>query len=369
MTAVPGKILFAGGGTGGHVYPALACIEALQNKGDFNFLYVGGYKGIENVIISAQQLPLKKIWISGLQRYLTIKNLLFPFKLLVSLFQSLFILRKFKPQVVVGTGGYVSGPVVYTASKLGIPTLIQEQDSHPGATTRLLSRYADFICVPFESVKRHFPEREQSVLVYGVPIRKSLQMVNKEQAVKNWDLQPEKPVVLVFGGSQGAQAINLAVKEIFPHFSEKYGVQWLWQTGKKNYQEVVNWSVSSEQKVVIVDYIDLMDLAYSAADIVISRAGAITLAELAIAGKPCILVPYPHAAADHQKKNAKAIADLGAAILVEEGKNFPERLSDSINRLLKEKEYAAKMGKKWKEISNPDAADKIADQIIKMIKV
>jgi len=369
MSAISGKIVFAGGGTGGHVYPALACIEALQDKGDFSFLYVGGYKGIENVIINAQQLPLKKIWISGLQRYLTIKNLLFPFKLLVSLFQSLLLLRKFKPQVVVGTGGYVSGPVVYTASKLGIPTLIQEQDSYPGATTRLLARYADFICVPFESVKRYFPEREQAVLVYGVPIRKSLKMVTKEQAVTNWNLQPEKPVVLVFGGSQGAQAINLAVKEIIPNFSNNYGVQWLWQTGKNNHPEVMKWSIGSEKDVVIVDYIDSMELAYSAADIVISRAGAITLAELAIAEKPCILVPYPHAAADHQKKNAKTIADLGAAILVEEGEHFSKRLSDALSQLLKEKDNAAKMGDKWKEISNPDAADKIADQIIKMIKV
>jgi UDP-N-acetylglucosamine--N-acetylmuramyl-(pentapeptide) pyrophosphoryl-undecaprenol N-acetylglucosamine transferase len=268
----------------------------------------------------------------------------------------------------VGTGGYVSGPVVYTASKIGIPTLIQEQDSYPGATTRLLAKYADFICVPYESVRQYFPKKQQSVLVYGVPIRKSLQLAKKEQAVKAWKLQAEKPVILVFGGSQGAQALNLAVKEIAPHFSMSFKVQWLWQTGKNNYSEVMNWPISSEQNIVVLDYIESIDTAYSVADIIISRAGAITLAELALAQKPCILVPYPHAAADHQKKNAKTIADIGASIMVEEGKNFTKRLSDAITRLLNEPDYARDMGKKWNEISNPDAADRIADQIIKMIK-
>jgi UDP-N-acetylglucosamine--N-acetylmuramyl-(pentapeptide) pyrophosphoryl-undecaprenol N-acetylglucosamine transferase len=368
MNAVNRKILFAGGGTGGHVYPALACIEALEKKGDFNFLYVGGYRGIENKIIDPDKLPFKKIWISGLQRYLTLKNLLFPLKLLISLFQSLSVLLKFKPQVVVGTGGYVSGPVVYTASKIGIPTLIQEQDSYPGATTRLLAKYADYICVPHESVRKYFPGRSDAVLVFGVPIRGSLQLVEKEKAAEIWKLQPDKPVILVFGGSQGARALNLAIQEIATRMKNADQVQWLWQTGKNNYDEVKYWPVSSRQNVVVTEYIESMAIAYSAADIIVSRAGAITLAELALVQKPCILVPYPHAAADHQKKNAEVIAQQGAAVLIEEGENFSENLTVALEQLLNDKEKYTVMGNKWKQFANPDAADRIADQIIYMMK-
>ena len=368
MSKNSGKILFAGGGTGGHVYPALACIEALQRKGEFQFLYVGGYRGIENSIIPLKQLKFKKIWISGLQRYFTLKNLLFPLKVVVSLLQSLFILLGFKPQVVVGTGGYVSGPVVYTASKLGIPTLIQEHDSYPGVTTRILARYADYICVPYETVREYFAKRPESVLVYGVPVRNSLQITDKKQAVKTWDLKPDQPVILVFGGSQGAQALNLAIREMATYFIQEYQVQWLWQTGKKNIDEVRAWPVASEERVVIVDYVDAMDAAYSAADIIISRAGAITLAELSMAQKPCILVPYPHAAANHQEKNARTIANLGAAILVKEGRDFIKELREAVSRLLSDRNYASTMGKKWKEVSRPDAAGRIADHIIKMMK-
>jgi UDP-N-acetylglucosamine--N-acetylmuramyl-(pentapeptide) pyrophosphoryl-undecaprenol N-acetylglucosamine transferase len=207
------KIIFAGGGTGGHVYPALATMEALQQKGKFELLFIGGYHGIENQIIP-DGVNYKKIWISGFQRFFTVRNFLFPVKLLVSLFQSLLVLLKFKPNAVVGTGGYVSGPVVYTAAKMGIPTLIQEQDSYPGVTTRLLSRYSDIVCVPYQQVIQHIKKVKGEIVVTGVPVRHSLKIVTKQEAVLQWGLKADKPLIFIFGGSQGAHSINKAVKQI-----------------------------------------------------------------------------------------------------------------------------------------------------------
>jgi UDP-N-acetylglucosamine--N-acetylmuramyl-(pentapeptide) pyrophosphoryl-undecaprenol N-acetylglucosamine transferase len=361
------KIIFAGGGTGGHVYPALATIEALKQKGNFELLFVGGYHGIENRIIP-DDVNYKKIWISGFQRFFTVRNFLFPLKLLVSLFQSLHVLLKFKPDAVVGTGGYVSGPVVYTAAKMGIPTLIQEQDSYPGVTTRLLSRYSDTICVPYQHVIQYLKKIKGRIVVTGVPVRPSLKMVTKQEAVLQWGFKVEQPLIFVFGGSQGAHSINKAVKHIGQPLLQKYRLQLLWQTGENNYSEVKSWSIAKESGVRILDYIKAMDLAYSAADIIISRAGAITLAELAMVQKPCILIPYPFAAAQHQKKNALTITGIGAAILVNEDENLEQKLSEAMVYLLDHPEEAAMMGEKWKQIYQPDAADKIADQIIKLIE-
>ena len=367
MKLVFGKIIFAGGGTGGHVYPALATMEALQQKGNFRLLFVGGYRGIENQIVPGSY-EFKKIWISGFQRFFTMRNILFPLKVLVSLFQSLFILLKFKPDAVVGTGGYVSGPIVYTAAKMGIPSLIQEQDSYPGVTTRLLARYSDMICVPYQEVLQHLKKVKGETIVTGVPIRRTLQLITKSEAVLHWGLKAEQPVIFIFGGSQGAQSINKVMKQIAPVLLQKYKVQLLWQTGKNNYPEVKEWSIARENGVKVLDYIQAMDLAYSAADLVISRAGAITLAELAMVQKPCVLIPYPLAAARHQEKNARTIATIGAAILVTEDEDLEGKLLTAVARLLDHPAEAAEMGKNWKQIYQPEAAEKIADQIIKLIE-
>lgn len=367
MKPLSGKIIFAGGGTGGHVYPALATMEALLQKGNFELLFVGGYRGIENQIIPGSFL-YKKIWISGFQRFFTLRNFLFPLKVLVSLFQSLLILVKFKPDAVVGTGGYVSGPVVYTAAKLGIPTLIQEQDSYPGVTTRLLSRYSDTVCVPYQEVLQHLKKVKGETVVTGVPVRRSLKLISRREAVLPWGLKEDQPVIFIFGGSQGAHSINKAVKQIAKPLLQKYRVQFLWQSGKNNYPEVKEWSIAKESGVKVLDYIQAMDLAYSAADIIISRAGAITLAELAMVQKPCILIPYPLAAAQHQEKNAQTIAAIGAAILVKEDEALETKLTEAVVRLLDHPDEAAAMGRKWQQVYQPEAAEKIADQIIKLVE-
>ncbi|MBN2366461.1 MAG: undecaprenyldiphospho-muramoylpentapeptide beta-N-acetylglucosaminyltransferase [Calditrichaeota bacterium] len=368
MKPLAGKIIFAGGGTGGHVYPALAILQTLKEKGAFSFLYVGGTRGIENSIIPREGIPFRTIWISGFQRYFTLKNLLFPLKLVISLFQSLFILLKSKPAVVVGTGGYVSGPVVYCASKLGIPILIQEQDSFPGVTTRWLSRYADVICVPYQDVKQHLPRAKGEIVVSGVPVRRSLTIVEKGTVADFWGFKPDRPVLLVFGGSQGARSLNRALIKIGSELLHQTDIQILWQTGEKNFDEVANHPVSHQEGIVLREYIKDMDKAYSVADIIISRAGAVTLAELALVAKPCILVPYPAAAAGHQEKNAKSIAQKGAAFVITEKENFQTEILDSIKKLLQDKNLAENMGRRWKEIARPDAADVIADQILKLMK-
>lgn len=361
-------MVFAGGGTGGHVYPALAIIEALQEMGKFEILYVGGYHGIENKIIPRRGIPFRRIWIAGFQRYFTLKNLLFPVKLIVSLMQSFFILKRFKPDAVVGTGGYVSGPPVYLASRMGIPVLIQEQNSYPGVTTRQLAKYADVVCAAFPEVKDYLPQLKGELLIAGNPVRKSLQITGKSVAAKKWNLDPSRPVIFIFGGSQGARSINQAMGEIAPALMEKYRVQLLWQTGERNFPEMQNWEIAFHPDVHILPYVEEIDRAYSVADIIVSRAGAITLAELSRAGKPCVLVPYPHAAANHQEHNAASVARAGAALVVKEDENLRENLRAALERLLSDADRARRMRESWEKFSRPDAAEKIAARIIQLIQ-
>ena len=360
------KILIAGGGTGGHVYPAIATIEALREKGDFTFLFVGGKKGMEMNIIPKYNIASESIWISGFQRYFTWKNFLFPMKLLVGMLQSRKIIKNFNPDVVVGTGGYVTGPVLYTASKMGIPVLIQEQDVFPGVTTRLLKKHANRICLAFDGARQYFKDYLNKIVITGNPVRKNLTLKSKAEAVEKWNLTPEKPVIFVFGGSQGARAINTALIAIIPKLIKEYGVQILWQTGEKNYATIKESEIDYEE-VKILPFIQEIDYAYSAADIIVSRAGAITLAELAIVQKPVILVPYPFAAGKHQEYNAKLIEQEGAAIMLLEERGWEEKLLNTIIKLLEDQLLRSKMMEAWRKLSRPNAANIIADEVINLI--
>lgn len=364
MKAGAGKIVFAGGGTGGHIYPALATIEALQQKGDFQILFVGGYQGMENKIIPRQGIPFRKITVSGFQRYFTPRNFLFPFKLTAALWQSWRLLRSFKPAVVVGTGGYVSGPVVYLAAKMGIPTLIEEQDSYPGITTRILAKYATVICLAHQAAAAFLKKAKGEILVTGTPVRKSLKFVEQEQAKVHWGFDPGKPVLFVFGGSQGARSLNRAVARLAEEWTDKYEVQILWQTGTANFDEVGELPAVRNPLVKVVPYIEEMALAFSAADLIISRAGAITIAELSLAMKPCIFVPYPWAAANHQEHNANLIRDAGAALVVKDDENLVDGLNAAVEVLLPEPQRARQMGERWRKFQHPDAAEKIAEKIM-----
>ncbi|MEL6823204.1 MAG: undecaprenyldiphospho-muramoylpentapeptide beta-N-acetylglucosaminyltransferase, partial [Calditrichota bacterium] len=310
-TKKTGRILIAGGGTGGHVYPALATIEALKESGDYDFLYVGGRGGIETRIVPKYNIPMQTIWISGFNRSLSLKNFLFPMKLLSSLYSSWKIVRAYKPQVAVGMGGYVTGPILYMASRMGVPVLIQEQDAHPGVTTRLLARYARKICLAFEQAKSHFSDYEKKLVVTGNPIRQ-MGALSREEGLKEWNLDPQNRTLFVFGGSQGSRAINTALNKLLPELLEDDSLQIIWQTGQGEYEAVKAGLSVQDERVVLLNYIENMPAAFAAADIIICRAGASSLAELAMAEKATILVPYPYAAGNHQELNSRMVEEAGA---------------------------------------------------------
>lgn len=361
------RILITGGGTGGHVYPVIATLEALRERGDLEFLFVGGKNGMEMNLMSKHNVPMRSIWVSGFQRYFTWKNFLFPIKLLVGMIQSWKIIREFKPNLVIGTGGYVTGPVIYVASKIGVPILIQEQDVYPGVTTRLLKKHADRICLAFEGAKKYFEDYINKVVVTGNPVRKNLVLTSKTEAVKKWNLNSELPIIFVFGGSQGARAINQALISIIPELLEKHKVQILWQTGEKDYPTIMERDISYDE-VKIFPFIHEMEYAYSAADIIVCRAGAITLAELALVRKPAILVPYPFAAGQHQEQNARLVQDEGAAIVLLEDSGWEEGLLNSLTKLLKNKSLRNNMATSWKKLARPNASDLIAKEALNLIK-
>lgn len=362
------RILIAGGGTGGHVYPALATIEALKEKGDFEFLYVGGKNGIETRIVPQHNIPMETIWISGIARSLALKNLAFPIKMIMSLLKSWKIIRQFKPDVAVGTGGYVSGPILFVAAKMGVPVLIQEQDVHPGLTTRLLVKHADRLCLSFEGAKKHFSDYLDKVVVTGNPVRKGLGDVDRQEALKEWKLNDQRLTLFLFGGSQGARSVNLAMAKILPALAEKFDFQMLWQTGESQYDTVMAAVTGDRSNLHIMPYVKQMAEAYAAADVVLSRAGAITLAELALAAKPAVLVPYPHAAGNHQEHNSRIIEEAGAAMMVLEGENWEAKLQTALEKLFSDADLRKSQSAAWKTLARPQAAEMISEEILKLMK-
>lgn len=361
------RVLIAGGGTGGHVYPALAIIDALRETGEYEFLYVGGKGGIETRIVPPRQIPMETLWISGFARSVSLKNLLFPLKLMVSMMKSWQIIRKFRPDAAVGTGGYVSGPVLYVAAKRGVPVLIQEQDAYPGVTTRLLARYARRICLSFAAAQDHLAPHGAKITVTGNPVRAGLAGADRAASRAKWQLHPDQPTLLIFGGSQGARAINRAMAAILPGILAERGLQVLWQTGSSQYQDVRSHYPEPPDSVKIVPYIDDMSAAYAAADLIVSRAGASTLAELALVGRPAILVPYPYAAGNHQEHNSRMVEAQGAALMVKEGEGWERHLGEALRRLLADGDLRARQEKAWKMLARPQAAAHIAAEIVKLI--
>lgn len=349
------------------MYPAIATIEALKERGEFEFLFVGGKKGIEMNIVPRYGIAMRSIWISGFQRYFTWRNILFPVKLLLSLIQSWLIVRRFNPAVAVGTGGYVTGPVLYVASKMGIPVLIQEQDVFPGVTTRLLKKQARRICLAFEGAKKYFEDCADKILVTGNPVRSEIRAASRAEAKVKWNLDPDQPVVFVFGGSQGSRAINKALLQILPKLMTETEVQILWQAGEREYQTVIDGDLD-ERRVKVFPYIDEMEVAYSAADVIVCRAGAITLAELAMVRKPVILVPYPLAAGKHQEHNARLMEEEGAALMLLEQPGWEEKLYASLTGLLADSSRIVGMAAAWQRLAKPDAAGRVAEEVVRLMQ-
>lgn len=363
MAQKPLKLLLTGGGTGGHVYPALATLDALSRYVAPEVLYVGTKRGIEARLVAKRGLPYRAIWIAGFQRSITLKNLLFPIKLAVSLWQSWRILRQFRPDVAVGTGGYVTGPILWLAAQLGIPVVIEEQDVHPGVTSRLLAPHARKICLAFEGAAPHFQKMAEKIVVTGNPVRADLTSVSREAARRLWNIPENSRVVLVFGGSQGAQAINDAVLQSYPTWTAQ-GMVILWQTGERDYERIKAAIGEGTENVRVFSYIDEMPAAYAAADVVVCRAGAITLAELAVVQKPAVLIPYPFAAGDHQMKNARFVESRGAAIVLPQREDLALKLQETVMQLMEDDQKRQKMQQAWKPLAHPDAADKIARVIL-----
>ena len=358
------KFILSGGGTGGHIYPAIAIANELKSRfPDAKFLFVGAQDKMEMQKVPQAGYPIKGLWIAGLQRRLTFDNALFPIKLLSSLLKSRQIIKQFQPDVVIGTGGFASGPLLQMANSAGIPTVIQEQNSFPGITNKLLSRKANAICVAYENLERFFPK--DKMVLTGNPVRQDLMTIEGKRAegVAHFNLDPNKKTILVLGGSLGARRVNqLIEKEL--EFFEKQNVQLLWQCGKLYFEE---YQKCQSKDVQVMAFIERMDLVYAAADIVISRAGASSVSELCIVGKPVVFIPSPNVAEDHQTKNAKSIADKNGAILIRESEldaTFESTFSDLIGNENKQHELSQNI----KSLALPNATKAIVEEIIKLIK-
>ncbi len=360
------NIIISGGGTGGHVFPAISIANAIKKiDPETNILFVGALGKIEMEKVPAAGYEIIGLPVAGLQRKLTTKNLSFIFKLIKSLRKSKRIIKDFKPDVVVGVGGYASGPVLYKANKIGIPTLIQEQNSYAGITNKLLAKKAQKICVAYEGMEKYFPK--EKILLTGNPVRQDLldKMGSKIEAIKHFDLAENKKTILVIGGSLGARTINQSViKDI-----EKIGnsdFQLLCQTGKYYYEDAKVVTDESEFKnIKVLDFIKRMDFAYAAADIVISRAGAGTISELCLVGKPVILVPSPNVAEDHQTKNAMALVNRNAAIMIRDVEAKEKLIGASLD-LISNEEQMKLLSNNITGMALRDSAKIIAEEVLKL---
>jgi UDP-N-acetylglucosamine--N-acetylmuramyl-(pentapeptide) pyrophosphoryl-undecaprenol N-acetylglucosamine transferase len=358
------KFIISGGGTGGHIYPAIAIANELKNKfPDAEFLFVGSKDKMEMQKVPQAGYTIKGLWIAGLQRKLTLRNAMFPFKLISSLWNSYLILKKFKPNVVIGTGGYASGAVLKVANLLKIPTVVQEQNSYPGITNKLLGKKASAICVAYDNLERFFPK--DKIKLTGNPVRQDLLNIDtkRSEAIAYFNLDDNKKTVLILGGSLGSRRINqLIEKEL--DFLLQSGVQVFWQCGNFYMAEYKHFS--EKEDVQVVSFIDRMDLIYAAADFIISRSGASSVSELCLVGKPTIFIPSPNVAEDHQTKNAKAICDKNGAILIKES-NLEAEFENVFSDLLSNEEKQKELSQNIKKLAKPNATKDIVDEIVKLL--
>jgi len=356
----PIKILISGGGTGGHVFPAIAIANALKAMhANIDILFVGAKGKLEMHKVPQAGYPIKGLWISGFQRKFTLQNLLFPIKLLWSLVNAFFIVSKFKPNVAIGVGGYASGPTLKVAEWLGIPTVLQEANSYPGVTNRLLGKGATKVCLAYEGMEKYFDANK--IVVTGNPIRSLItaSKVTKAAAAAEFKLKADKKTVFITGGSLGAKAINLAVAKKISQLLQIPDVQIIWQTGKLYLPQYKFYKTDDvKHQLIITDFITRMDYAYALADVIVSRAGG-TIAELAIIGKPAILLPSSNVAEDHQTKNVNALAAKNAAILVKDDE-AEEKLVPTIIDLLNNKTLQNTLSQNFKQFAKPNAAKDIA---------
>lgn len=358
------NILISGGGTGGHIYPAIAIANEIRLRyPEANILFVGAKDKMEMTKVPQAGYKIKGLWISGIQRSLSLVNLMFPFKLLTSLWDANKIINRFKPDVAVGTGGFASGPALIMAHKKGIPILVQEQNSYPGITNKLLAKKAEKICVAYDNLERFFPI--ESIVKTGNPVRQDLLFIHvkTEEGKKFFNIDSKKKTILVLGGSLGALKMNQLVESHLDFF-KSHNVQLIWQCGKLYFDDFKKYN--DKENVQVYQFLDRMDLAYAAADFIISRAGASSVSELCIVGKPVIFIPSPNVAEDHQTKNAKAISDKHGAILLKENdlKTFPIILETLLKDIGKQESLSDNI----KTLALPNATNAIVNEIEKIIQ-
>ncbi|MEM5538774.1 MULTISPECIES: undecaprenyldiphospho-muramoylpentapeptide beta-N-acetylglucosaminyltransferase [unclassified Olleya] len=358
------KIILSGGGTGGHIYPAIAIANELKLRfPESEFLFVGAKDRMEMEKVPQAGYQIKGLWITGIQRQLTLKNMMFPFKLISSLWNAKKIINQFKPDVAIGTGGFASGPLLHVAALKGIPSLIQEQNSYPGITNKLLSKKVAKVCVAYNGLERFFPS--EKIIKTGNPVRQDLLDISSKraEAIKYFNLIEGKQTLLVLGGSLGAKAINeLMVDEL--DFLQTLNVQVIWQCGKLYYQTYKLYG--NTKHVQVHEFINKMDYAYAAADFIISRAGAGSVSELCIVGKPVVFVPSPYVAEDHQTKNANAIVKENAALLIAQ-EDLKVDFKNKFGQLVASKEKQEELSQNIKKLALVNATKDIADEVEKLL--
>ncbi len=358
------KFILSGGGTGGHIFPALAIANAIKKiYPDTEILFVGAKGKMEMEKVPAAGYPIKSLWISGLNRTKKWKNFSFPFKLISSLWNARKIIKQFKPDAVIGTGGFASGPVLYMAQKMGIPTFIQEQNSYPGITNKLLSKKAQKIYTAYDNLERFFAG--DKIVKTGNPIREELHhnKVSKDEALRSFGLNKAKKTIFIVGGSLGAMPVNRAIEKNLEKIKQN-DWQLIWQTGKNHYEKFKKYN---DDTIKVKSFIQNMKDAYAVADVIISRAGAGSISELAVLGKPVILVPSPYVAEDHQTKNAQALADEKAAILIKE-KDLDKQLLPTLKKLMTDDNLYKEYQTNIKKFAQPNATKQIVESIINQIE-
>lgn len=357
------RVILSGGGTGGHIYPAIAIADEIKRRNpESKILFVGARDRMEMEKVPQAGYEIEGLWISGVDRSFSLRNFMFPFKLMSSLSRSRKIIKNFKPDIVIGTGGFASGPLLRVAISQGVPTLIQEQNSLPGITNRILAKYADAICAAYEKVKEVFPAEKTKIT--GNPVRQDLLEIGelKNVALEHFNLSRDKKTVLILGGSLGARRINSLIENDLKKFKDE-NVQLIWQTGKLYYDEYKKYDSES---VRTKEFINRMDLAYAAADVIISRAGAGSVSELCIIGKPVLFIPSPNVAENHQAKNALAVTDHDAALMITEAE-LAERFDPCFFSLLKDDRMMERFGRNIKKLALPNATSDIVDEVEKLI--
>lgn len=371
------KAIISGGGTGGHIFPAIAIAGAIKRKHpDADILFIGAEGRMEMEKVPAAGYVIKALPIAGLQRRLTLKNLALPLKWIKSRSMVKKIIRSFNPDIVVGVGGYASAPTLKTAARMGYPTLLQEQNSYPGLTNKMLSKSARTICVAYEGMETFFPK--EKIVLTGNPVRELIENIaagnadatqpeRKKEGLQHFGLDESRKTVLSVGGSLGAGSINRMIMDHLEFFRDN-NIQIIWQTGRYMHDEAVARvkQAGVEEWVKVHQFISEMDKAYSAADVIISRAGAIAISELCMIGKPVILIPSPNVAEDHQTKNAMALANKGAAMMVRDDECHEKGLPE-MKRLLDDPTLAADMGGNILKLARLNAADRIVDEIDKIV--